>query len=163
MTTYTRPAELRACLRASIEGPTPDPDGKDWKTAEPPNRWTVTLHHKRDDNATGGGFPFRFDYWTGPGIEPTTVTRAQALASVLLDCGGIADDTTFEDWADEYGYDTDSRRAEATFQAVHAQRTQLLALLAIPGDELDALIGETDPDADPDHEYLAGWLIGTNA
>lgn len=42
-----------------------------------------------------------------------------AYAEVLnaSDAAGVENATSFEDWCEEYGYDTDSRCAERTFKA----------------------------------------------
>ena len=76
--------------------------------------------------------PAVFQYRTGivhrrnkahPGVRPCMiippkVTAAQVLGSVAQDCRGpYVDRQSFEDWCSEYGYDTDSRKAEATFRA----------------------------------------------
>lgn len=39
-----------------------------------------------------------------------------AIASLVLDAG-VLDASSFENWAAEYGYDTDSRKAKATYRA----------------------------------------------
>lgn len=49
------------------------------------------------------------------------------IYSLLMD--SIADDMPFEDWCSEYGYDTDSRKAEATYhQCADTGRALRLAL-----------------------------------
>jgi hypothetical protein len=50
-------------------------------------------------------------------------------------------DQPFEDWAADYGYDADSRKAEATYRAVVAQTKQLRALLL---DKFDAYVYDTE-------------------
>ena len=42
---------------------------------------------------------------------------ADVLHSLLLDGEAFFDGLTFEDWADNFGYDTDSRKAEAMYRA----------------------------------------------
>lgn len=44
-------------------------------------------------------------------------TVADVLHSMLLDGAAHLDSLTFEEWAGEFGYDTDSRRALAMFEA----------------------------------------------
>jgi hypothetical protein len=52
--------------------------------------------------------------------------------------------TTNTDWAGEYGYDTDSRKAEKTFRACQRQRAKLFAFL---GPELyQTLLWDTERD-----------------
>jgi hypothetical protein len=55
------------------------------------------------------------------------------MSAMISDTSGVLHGETFEDWADEYGYDTDSRKAEATYRAVVAQTEGLRRLL---GDDL---------------------------
>lgn len=45
-----------------------------------------------------------------------TPELADVMASLILDSSAI-DHTTFESWAGEFGYDTDSRKAEAIYRA----------------------------------------------
>lgn len=52
----------------------------------------------------------------------------------VLDClaseaAGYENARTFEDWAEEYGYDTDSRKAERTYHAIQGQSVLLLRFL----------------------------------
>lgn len=49
------------------------------------------------------------------GAEPEISEVLDCLAS---DAAGFSNAPSFEDWASEYGYDTDSRKAEKTFKAV---------------------------------------------
>jgi len=49
--------------------------------------------------------------------EPTRPTLADVLESLGMDWASIENSTAFEDWADELGYDTDSRKAEQTYRA----------------------------------------------
>lgn len=68
------------------------------------------------------------------------------LASVLdclaSDSVSVENSPVFEDWADEFGYDTDSRKAEKTFQACCEQARTLRALLG-PA-TFDILLYETE-------------------
>lgn len=62
--------------------------------------------------------------------EPTVHDVLGCLAS---DAAGYESALDFEDWASEYGYDTDSRKAERTFNTVAAQSKKLRKFL---GDSL---------------------------
>lgn len=79
--------------------------------------WTVTLQYP-DLRAGANGRPrkpqtARFDFWQGPAF-----TLPPTLADVLpcLFSDADAADSTFEDFCDDFGYDTDSRRAEHTYR-----------------------------------------------
>lgn len=75
------------------------------------------------------------------GLAHTSDPDAESvLENLLLDAQGYENATDFEDWASEYGYNTDSRKAEAIYNAVGEQTTKLRTLLgntwaAIPGNE----------------------------
>lgn len=56
-------------------------------------------------------------------------TARDVLECLALDAAGYENARHFEDWADEYGYDTDSRSAEQTYRAVETQSVNLRAQL----------------------------------
>ncbi len=56
------------------------------------------------------------------------VSAADALSCLLMDAR--AAETTFEDWAAEFGYDTDSRKAEAVYRACDEIGKKLKSLLS---------------------------------
>ena len=64
--------------------------------------------------------------------EPTI---ADVLECIYSDATSA--DESFEEWADNMGYDEDSRSAYATWEAVQAQAAQLRRLL---GDDYDRLV-----------------------
>lgn len=51
------------------------------------------------------------------------------LDCIAADAAGFINARGFEDWASEYGYDPDSRKAEATYRAVEAEANALRKLL----------------------------------
>ena len=71
--------------------------------------------------------------------RPVAPTAGSVLYSLLLDASGA--DENFYDWCDNYGYDTDSRKALATYEAcciiradvnkffTAAERAELAAIL----------------------------------
>lgn len=98
-----------------------------------PNLSRLTLDYFRCLESTLRGLPSTFMddiRWTLP--EPTL---ADVLSSLLLD-SEVLGHPSFESWADEYGYDPDSRRAEATYRA--CMDTTLRVTNGIPRDVLDA-------------------------
>jgi len=77
----------------------------------------------------------------GYGIQhdPELPNVLDCLAS---DAGGWENARTFKEWANDYGYDTDSRKAEKIFHTVKKQTEKFKAFL---GDSLyDALLWNTD-------------------
>lgn len=55
--------------------------------------------------------------------EPPTIE--DVLDCLAMDATGYEEAPTFEDWASEYGYDTDSRKAEKIYKTVCRQALQL--------------------------------------
>jgi hypothetical protein len=53
---------------------------------------------------------------------------ADVLACLAMECDAL-DHSTFEDWAESYGYDSDSRKAEATYRACLATALALRSAL----------------------------------
>ena len=88
------------------------------------NHWKVTLKHN--------GRQYTTYYSMGYGLsgEPTAADALDCLAS---DAAGYENARSFEDWAGDYGYDTDSRKAERIFRIVGKQADKLKTLL---GDNL---------------------------
>lgn len=80
------------------------------------------------------------------------------MSAMLSDTSGIFEGQTFEGWAEEYGYDVDSRRAEATYRAVERQTNNLRRLLG--PDLLESLVSvENYDDATYGSEemFRAAW------
>lgn len=63
------------------------------------------------------------------------------LNCLASDASGYENARSFEEWAGEYGYDTDSRKAERTYQQVKEQTEQLRRFL---GDQFDAYVWDTE-------------------
>jgi hypothetical protein len=84
------------------------------------NVWSATL---RTD-----GRQFTVTYRTGLGIKGTP-TAEDILSAVLSDAGTAVYTDSFEDWADNLGYDTDSRKAERIYRTVIRQTASLKRLL----------------------------------
>lgn len=99
------------------------------RTAHP---WTVVLRYK--------GRQMTVEFWTGAALgEPSTHDVVACLAS---DAAGFQNARSFEEWASEYGYDEDSRKAERIYRQVERQTRKLENLL---GDDFERII-YTDED-----------------
>jgi hypothetical protein len=70
--------------------------------------------------------------------EPTATDLLTCLAD---DVAGLENAQDFEDWASEYGYDSDSRRAEKTYRVIEKQRAKLQVFL--PAGQLEVLLWNT--------------------
>jgi hypothetical protein len=55
-------------------------------------------------------------------------TAAEVLDCLASDAAGFENARSFEEWASEYGYDTDSRKAERAYKAISRQAAKLRAL-----------------------------------
>lgn len=73
------------------------------------------------------------------GKEPEAAEVLDCLAS---DSAGLENNPSFEDWAEEYGYDADSRKAEKTYQACLEQAEKLKAFLG--ADAFEELLYHTE-------------------
>ena len=71
--------------------------------------------------------------------EPTLANVLGALASDAISWENAP---SFEEWASEFGYDTDSRKAERTYKAVEKQTEALARLL--PPDAYNQLLWHTE-------------------
>jgi len=64
-----------------------------------------------------------------PYTRPTPPDLACVLDSLASDASSYENARNFDEWASEYGYDTDSRKAEKTYRSVGDQAKELLHLL----------------------------------
>lgn len=85
---------------------------------------SMTRKHYLVDTDTMDAHAYRVA--AGYAYRPELVDVLDCLAS---DAGGYENARGFEDWASEYGYDTDSRKAYATFETVEEQAKELHRLL----------------------------------
>ncbi len=100
-------------------------DLDEWQQSS--NPWTVTLRYQRRQMTV--------NFWTGSALgEPST---ADVLECLFSDASGYDNARDFEDWAAEYGYDSDSRKAERIYKAVEKQTRKLRNLL---GDDYEKLV-----------------------
>lgn len=62
------------------------------------------------------------------GTEPEPPTLDEVVWSVLMDASGVRDGQLFEEWALEYGYDSDSIKARKIFDACRDEWSGLVRL-----------------------------------
>lgn len=74
--------------------------------------------------------------------EPPTIE--EVLDCLASDSASIVDSPNFEEWAEDFGYDPDSRQAERTYSAVRAQASRLLVFLG--ENYYDDLLWNTERD-----------------
>lgn len=84
-------------------------------------------------------------YHMGSGLKhkPKTI---EVMSGLLLDASGVAYGQSFEEWASDYGYDTDSRKAEAIYQACREQTEALRNFLLTDGDPWVMWLEQTEND-----------------
>jgi hypothetical protein len=80
----------------------------------------------------GKGIPQSFEYYIGPAHN---YPQAEGLIECLIqDTRSAFDYSSFEDWADCFGYDQDSRKAEKIYQACKKNAKKLLKCLGMSKD-----------------------------
>lgn len=107
---------LRMRVRFIRRGPR-----RGWHREQEVDQWLCTL--SLDGRQIG------VEYSLGMAHGQRQPRKAEVVGCVLDDIRGLDDCQGFEDWAATYGYDPDSRAAEATFRAVEAQRGRVAYLL----------------------------------
>lgn len=86
-----------------------NPNNKDWHDAD---HWKVKLRVKDSDGTAHVMTTYFSKGYGHKGKEPKADEVLDCLAS---DAAGVENAQSFEDWCSEYGYDTDSRKAEKTY------------------------------------------------
>ena len=82
--------------------------------------WIVTLR--------AGRFSMRVPFSQGSAYTAAP-TSADVLDCLASDAAGFQNTQSFEDWAKDYGYDTDSREAFRIYNTVARQAARLRAML----------------------------------
>lgn len=96
------------------------------------SHWRVTLRRTVEGRRRSLTVPFSMGAaLTGP------PSADDVLRCLCADSAGYDNAQGFADWAAEYGYDADSRKAENVFRAVEKQAARLRVFL---GDEYEAAV-----------------------
>lgn len=95
--------------------------------------WSVKLTRK--------GRTLTTPYKMGTGHMGNAPDVETVLDSLCSDASSVVNADSFEDWAADFGYDADSRRAEKLYQECVKQTDKLRAFL---GDDFDAYVFETE-------------------
>ena len=100
--------------------------------------WNDANHYKCKLTMGRKQMTVYFSQGYGVSHEPEVVDVLNCLAD---DSAGVSNARSFEEWAEEYGYDTDSRKAEKTYNVCVKQAARLLSFL---GEDLyNELLWET--------------------
>jgi hypothetical protein len=103
-----------------------NPNMPNWEDAR---HWTCTIQKPRPSDAIHYElykFSIPFSQGSAHKDEPKLEDVLNCLAS---DASGYDNARSFEDWCNEYDYDTDSRESEATYNAVKEQSEELKSFL----------------------------------
>lgn len=112
---------------------------EDWIPSRPDGLMENMNHYKCRIMCGRRGFTIYFSQGYGITGSPKLDGVLDCLAS---DACGYENANSFEDWASEYGYDTDSRSAEKIYRTVKRQAEQLRRTI---GDEAyDELLYKTE-------------------
>ena len=113
----------------------------EWADSNPnmAENWEAN-HYKVTLRAKGKQLTTYFSKGFGLSGEPTAAEVLDCLAS---DAAGYENARDFEDWASDYGYDTDSRKAEKLYRVIGKQAEKLKKFL---GDNYEALLWNTERD-----------------
>jgi len=104
-----------------------------YRTDCPPSDWSRDATHYgiilyRGGDRTAEAARFMLEYSQGSAhTSPPTV--AAVIGCLQTDASSVNECDTFEEWADCFGYDTDSRSAERMYKTCRAQASKLLAFL----------------------------------
>ena len=94
------------------------------------DHWKVTLRRKNPRRQMTVYFSMGYGH---NGSEPTVEDVIDCLAS---DASGYDNARGFEDWAGDYGYDADSRKAERIYRAVERDAARLHRFLGVDYDRV---------------------------
>jgi hypothetical protein len=119
-------------IRADAEWADSNPNMDDMPAGS--SHWRVTLRMGRKRMVV----PFS----QGPAIAREPEAR-DVLSCLASDAGSVRNARDFEDWAADYGYSPDSRKAERSYRVTVRQTERLAAFL---GDLVDELLWETEQD-----------------
>lgn len=123
-------------ITASVEWADTNPNmASDEEWMRQANHYKITLRCQRHT------FTTYFSQGCGITREPSASDLLNCLAS---DAAGFANAQSFEDWCSEYGYDTDSRKAEKTYNVIQKQAEHLERFL--PDGEYERLLWHTELD-----------------
>ncbi len=104
--------------------------------------WDANMRHFHCIiNRHGESGTMKIDFSMGSGLkgDPTLTSVLDCLAGDLSD---LANHLSFEEWAAEYGYDPDSRKAEAIYKAIEQQREDISQILS--DSEVEDLMWNTE-------------------
>ena len=122
---------MRMSYREADTNPNADNDGN----------WAANANHYRC-TLTCSGRRMVVTFSKGSGHRGAAPTLAEVLDCVASDSAGVDNARSFAEWCADYGYSTDSRKAEKTWRQCSRQRASL-RLLCGSQEVYEALIWRT--------------------
>ena len=101
----------------------------------------ATMDHWRCRITNAAGKRAVVIFSMGFGHNGNTPKLEEVINCLASDASGVENAHDFADWCSEYGYDTDSRKAEKTYKACQRQCGQLKRLF---GEDYQALLFDTE-------------------
>ncbi len=116
-----------------------NPNMSDWKDAR---HWSCIIRKPKPEDAIHHDlYKLVIPFSQGSAhTDPPTIE--DVLDCMASDASGYDNARSFEDWCSEYGYDTDSRKTESTFNVVKDQAEELKSFLG--NDTYDSLLWHTE-------------------
>lgn len=100
------------------------PTNPNMEGADQMDNWRCVLRHRNH-----GRKAMTVYFSMGVGLNGREPSAAEVLSSLASDAAGIQNARSFEDWCGEYGYDTDSRKAERIFKVCEREADKLRRFL----------------------------------
>lgn len=108
-------------IKATITRTDRNPNAADDEWARTADHWHVTIRRE--------GRRMQTVFSMGSGHHGKAPKLCEVLDSLASDAAGFESARGFEDWCAEYGYETDSRKAERIYRAVERQTASLKRVL----------------------------------
>ncbi|OMC55391.1 hypothetical protein A5747_13440 [Mycobacterium sp. IS-836] len=108
----------------------------------PPAKWQHYSYRVRVHNGNGQHFDSPWAQGTAITASPTEQV-AEIVDSLLSDVWSYQQARDFEDWALDFGYDTDSRKAEKLYRQIAAMEPGVVALFG-DQDEFERVATEVE-------------------
>ena len=101
------------------------------------DHWEIVLH------MPGKGINEFVTYFSkGIGHKGKRPTVSEVLDCIASDASGYENSNSFEDWANDYGYDPDSRKAEKIYRLVEQESRELKTFLG--NEAYESLLRDTE-------------------
>lgn len=103
---------------------------KGWPQPHPPITWCGVKIKKGDHKPMGFRKPSQWELGEiGPHWVPIPPDMFEVLESVAMDCLSVQNNPLWEEYASEFGYDVDSRKAHKSFKAGKRQADKVRSML----------------------------------